>query len=48
MVGTEGTEGFWGYSGVPEDAWNNLWVLGLLGGTGGTWGYSGVIGGTVG
>ena len=40
MVGTEGTEGFCGYSGVPEDAWNNLWVLGLLGGIGG---YMGVL-----
>jgi hypothetical protein len=35
LVGTEGTGGTVGYSGVPEGAWENLWVLGLLGGTGG-------------
>ena len=48
LVGTEGTGGTVGYSGVPEGAWENLWVLGLLGVTGGTWRNWGVKGGTVG
>ena len=41
LVGIQGTGWFWGYSVVPEGAFENYWVLGLLGHTGG---YMGVLG----